>query len=314
MFLKKIGLATAGVALAAFGFVAAAQAAGTNVNVFNGSSGALATDVTAFDWSETGSGVAIGVGPFGTPLTAGQTFTFDYQSFLTAFTTANPVTPTLVNSGAGGTLTGNQYQFSAAASFTEQVFSISGAAPFTTAVFVNADQNGTFSIFYDDSTTSGTTTNVAAGTGFTDGIEVARFTILSAISAFTTTGVSSGIGTASIHTTLSLAADFVNSDYIQGIDGKVFDMEFTSNQQFGIGAVGAGTSNTSHFFSGPGGSPIYTPYTVDNSCSGANTCDIVFKADGSSTFSIPEPQTLLLFGIGLLMLGFVARRSTTRAH
>jgi hypothetical protein len=57
-----------------------------------------------------------------------------------------------------------------------------------------------------------------------------------------------------------------------------------------------------------GGSTLYPNTPVTRS-------DILLKVDGSSTFSsIPEPQTLLMFGLGLMMLGFVARRSTTRAH
>ena len=76
MFLKRIALTTAGAALAAFGFVATAQATPTNVNVSSPGKGVIATDVAEFDWSSTGSGLSIGVGPFGTPLTVGQQFAF----------------------------------------------------------------------------------------------------------------------------------------------------------------------------------------------------------------------------------------------
>jgi hypothetical protein len=77
-------------------------------------------------------------------------------------------------------------------------------------------------------------------------------------------------------------------------------MEFQSTQNFP-----ATNSKTTGFHMG--GSTLYPNTPVTRS-------DILLKVDGSNTFSIPEPQTLLLFGIGLLMLGFVARRSTTRAH
>lgn len=303
MFLKKIGLAAGGVALAAFGYVATAQAAPTDVNVYNGSGGALATNVSEFDWSSTGSGLAVGVGPFGSPLSVGQTFTFDYQSFLAAFVTANPVAPSLVTAGTGGAFSGSQYQFTAASTFTEQVSAIlGGATPPNTVIFDAVPSSGTFSIFYDSTAVGGQAANVAAGTGFTDGIEVARFTIIGGTSTFTATSTSSGIGVGTITANLKVITDFVDPNYIQGIQGKVFDIEFQSTQNFPAGAQ----STTSTFF-GSGGSALYPSTSVTSN-------DILFKVDGSNTFSIPEPQTLLLFGIGLLMLGFVARRGTARAH
>jgi hypothetical protein len=302
MFLKKIGLAASGVVLAAFGFAATAQAAPTNVNVFNGVGGQLASNVAEFDWSSTGSGLSIGAGPFGTPLTVGQTFDFKYQAFLAGFVTANPVTPSLVTTGTGGAFAAGQYEFTAVASFTEKVTAIlGGPAPPNVALFDVANQTGTFSIFYNDSTTGGSKAKVATGTGFDDGIEVARFTILSAATTFTATSTTKGIGVADLHATLNVAVDFVNPNYIQGIVGKVFGMEFQSTQNFP-----ATNSKTTGFHMG--GSTLYPNTPVTRS-------DILLKVDGSSTFSsIPEPQTLLMFGIGLLMLGFVARRSTTRAH
>ena len=64
--------------VAALGFAFAGSSAqaftlkdGTNV---------LASDATTLDWNASGSGVAKGVGPFGSPLTVGQNF----PSFLSA--------------------------------------------------------------------------------------------------------------------------------------------------------------------------------------------------------------------------------------
>jgi hypothetical protein len=304
MFLKKIGLAAAGVALAAFGFVATAQATPTNVNVSSPGKGVIATDVAEFDWSSTGSGLSIGVGPFGTPLTVGQQFAFKYQALLAGFVTNNAIASGLVTSANGGAFAAGQYQYTAVATFREVVTSISGGPlPGTpvTANFGVANQTGTFSIFYDDSTTSGKKANVATGTGFDDGIEVARFTIVSAFTTFTQTTKTKGIGAAKADAVLQVAVDFVNPNYIKGLVGKLFGMEFQSTENFP-----ATNSKTTGFHIG--GSALY-PNTPGHSN------DILLKVDGSSTFSsIPEPQTLLLFGMGLLMLGFMARRSTTRAH
>jgi len=300
MLFKKFGLTAGALAFAAFGFAASAQAGPlTNVDVKDGGGTTLASDVSEFDWSSSGSGVAVGIGPFGTPLAVGQTFDFKYQSFLSSFVTSNTVTNNPVTTGIGGAFAGTEYEFTAAAAFTEIVTGVAVVGPNVVATFDAANSLGSFSIYYDDIGAGGQKANVAAGTGFDDGIEVARFSVIAVPSTFTANSGTTGNGTATLTGVLQLVLDFVDPNYIVGLDGKIFDLEFQSNQQFP-----AGTSATTAFHqSSPTSGTDYAPVVV-----GAN--DIVFKVDGSNTFSIPEPQTLLLFGIGLVMFGFMARRGS----
>jgi hypothetical protein len=41
--------------------------------------------------------------------------------------------------------------------------------------------------------------------------------------------------------------------------------------------------------------------------------DIVFKVDGSNTFSVPEPGTMMLLGMGMLGLVGAQRRRARKA-
>jgi len=284
-------------ALASVGWSLGAAAQQTNINVFDDDGNLIQADVTAFDWAEFGSGVAKDVGPFGTPLTVGQDIEFLYQSNLVNM---DGVVPTgLVTTANGGAL-GGGFQFTIVATLQETVTGFLSVGDQQTATF--GLNSGTISIFYDDGGLDNTQADTDSGTGFDDGLEIARFTLQDGISNFTAdVGENQGAGTAQLDFLITAALDFVDPAFLEGILGAIMDLHFDSNLNFP-----PGTSDTTGFHIG--GSAFYPDYTVDGN-------DIVFKVDGSNTFTtqVPEPATLGLLGAGLLGLCLALRRRSQTA-
>jgi hypothetical protein len=106
-----------------------------------------------------------------------------------------------------------------------------------------------------------------------------------------------GQGSTKMSARLVDAGDFINSNYIQIAAGQNFGINFESSLNFP-----AGNSSTTKFQ--VGGSSLFPDYT-------AQTNDIVFKVDGSNTFAVPEPGTMMLLGLG--MLGLVGAQRRRRA-
>jgi hypothetical protein len=287
-FRKLIPVAAAlGVAFAASSAQAFTLKDGTNV---------LATDSTTLDWNTTGSGVAKGVGPFGSALTVGQKFQFLYQSNLAS---VDGDTTALFNgldfnaNGAKGA--GKNFEFTIVAKLNEVVTKATGASAEFGLDPTSTDNK--VAIYYDAAANASTT----GGTGFDDGQLIALLTIVpgNTQSTFTVTSPGNGQGSTKISALQVAPGDFIDPAYLDGVSSLLFGINFESNLNYP-----AGNSATQNFHIG--GSALFPDYVAGGS-------DIVFKVDGSNTFSnaVPEPGTMMLLGMG--MLGLVGAQRRRRA-
>jgi hypothetical protein len=290
MFRKLIPIAAAlGCAFAASSAQAFTLKDGSNV---------LATDVTTLGWNTTGSGVAIGAGPFGAPLIVGETFQFLYQANLSSV----DGDPTALFDGLDFNANGKKdatksFEFTIVAKLNEKVESVTGSTAIFGLAGTSADNK--VAIFYDTAANASTT----AGTGFTDGKMIALLTIVpdNTQSTFTIIG-NGGQGATKINAVNVASGDFIDPDYLDGVSDQLFGVNFESNLDYP-----AGNSATTKFHIG--NDSLFPGYTV-----GAN--DIVFKVHGSNTFPsnpVPEPGTMMLMGMGMLGVAGIKRRRALKS-
>ena len=233
------------------------------------------SDVMGFDWSSSGSGVAIGMGPFGTPYAPDTPFDFYYQASLVGLTDSigNPITFPGLNT---------TFEYTIAAMIPETGTMTDLGGGLFQSIFTS--QPGAIWSMYAH---NGPNAVVADGTGFVDGDIVAYGTIspgqISTFLANLNTGMGIGSGI------LEGLVDYANPLYLE-IAELIFDFRFEGTINYP-----PFDSTTSQFF-GPGG------YVVQPN-------DLLLKVDSSTKFSVvPEPATLLLLGAGLLGVGFARRK------
>ena len=227
---KLFSLATAASLLFAAGAAQADEF--TPFDIKDGAGNTLASNVMRLDWSSNGTGLARGIGPFGTPLSVGQTFEFLYQATMVGKNggTGTPSLGDRLDGESNGIATGD-FEITIAAKMIEQVTFAAG--PFAQFGLAGNNSTNKVAIYFDTARNA----NTATGQGFDDGIMVALLTIDSNTSIFGVTSPTSGQGSAKLTASIIEGIDFINPAYFEGVISLLFGIDFESSLNYPAGSA-----------------------------------------------------------------------------